>query len=101
MTARDAKTHFGAVLDAMQREPVIVTKNNRPVGIMLSIEDAANTLVPDMFMEKEAGYDEWFQSKVTQALDEYTSGKAQATAHDVAMEPVWQRVQAKVRPTSA
>lgn len=101
MTARDAKTHFGEFLDAMQREPVIVTKNNRPVGIMLSIEDAADTLVPDMFMEKEAGYDEWFQSKVNKALDEFTSGKAQATAHDEAMERVWQRVQAKVRPTSA
>ena len=97
MAARDAKSHFGEFLDTMQREPVIVTKNNRPVGIMLSIEDAADTLIPDMFMEKEAGYGEWFQSKVTKALGEFASG----TAHDEAMERVWLRVQAKARPTSA
>ena len=101
MTARDAKTHFGEFLDTMQREPVIVTKNNRPVGIMLSIEDAADTLIPEMFMEKEAGYDEWFQKKVTKTLDAFAKGKTQTTAHDEAMDRVWQRVQAKARPTSA
>lgn len=98
MTARDAKTHFGEFLDAMQREPVIVTKNNRPVGIMLSIEDAADTLIPEMFMEKEAGYDAWFQAKVAQTRDAFLSGKTQVTAHDEAMERVWERVQAKARP---
>lgn len=101
MTARDAKTHFGEFLDAMRREPVIVTKNNRPVGIMLSIEDAADTLIPEMFMAKEAGYDEWFQAKVAKTLDAFTSGKTQVTAHDEATERVWLRVQAKARPVSA
>ena len=28
VTAREAKTHFGELLDAMQREPVIVTKKD-------------------------------------------------------------------------
>ena len=65
MTARDAKTHFGEFLDTMQREPVMITKNNRPVGIMLSIEDAADTLVADLFLTPEAGYDEWLRDKVT------------------------------------
>lgn len=101
MTAREAKTHFGEFLDTMQREPVIVTKNNRPVGIMLSIEDAADTLIPEMFMEKEAGYDEWFQAKVTRSLDAFTSGKTNASAHDEVMERVWKRVQAKARPVSS
>jgi prevent-host-death family protein len=100
MTARDAKTHFGEFLDAMQREPVIVTKNNRPVGIMLSIEDAADTLIPEMFMEKEAGYDEWFQAKVAKSLEAFTSGKTKLVAHDEAMEQIWMRVQAKARPVS-
>jgi hypothetical protein len=44
------------------------TKNNRPVGIMLSIQDAADTLVPEMFMEKEAGYDDWLAAKVNKTL---------------------------------
>lgn len=100
MTAREAKTHFGEFLDAMQREPVIVTKNNRPVGIMISIEDAADTLVAEMFMEKEAGYDQWFQAKVAKSRDVFASGKAQVSAHDDAMDRVWQRVQAKASPVS-
>ena len=29
ITARDAKTRFGELLDSMQREPVVITKNNR------------------------------------------------------------------------
>jgi prevent-host-death family protein len=39
MTAADAKNSFGTFLDAVQREPVIVTKKNRPVGMMLSMHD--------------------------------------------------------------
>ena len=78
MTARDAKTHFGEFLDAMQREPVI-----------------------EMFMEKETGYDAWFQAKVTQTRDALASSKTQVTAHDEAMERVWERVQAKARPADA
>jgi prevent-host-death family protein len=38
-TAARAKTNFGEFLDASQREPVIVTKNNRPVGVLFSMQD--------------------------------------------------------------
>lgn len=51
MTARDAKNHFGEFLDSARREPVVVTKNDRPVGIMISVEDAADTLFADLFVE--------------------------------------------------
>lgn len=44
MTAAKAKTHFGEFLDSVQREPVIVTKNNRPVGIMFSMQDAEDKM---------------------------------------------------------
>jgi len=98
MTARDAKIHFGEFMDAMQREPVLVTKNNRPVGIMISIEDAADTLIPEMFMEKEEGYDSWFQVKVTRTLDAVKNGKTNTSSHDDAMERVWQNLQAKIHP---
>lgn len=98
MTARDAKTHFGEFLDAMQREPVLVTKNNRPVGIMISIEDAADTLIPEMFMEKEEGYDAWFQAKVTRTLDAFNSGKTSTSSHEEATDRVWQKLQANARP---
>ena len=95
MSARDAKTHFGVFLDTMQREPVIVTKNNRPVGIMISIQDASDTLIPEMFMQKEAGYDEWFQAKVGRTLEAFKAGKTTVTEHDEVMDRVWQRIQAK------
>ena len=95
MTAREAKTHFGELLDTMQREPVLVTKNNRPVGIMISIDDAADTLIPDMFMQKEAGYDEWHQAKAGRALELLKTGKTRLSSHDEVMTRVWERVQAK------
>ena len=39
MAAREAKVHFGALLDAAQREPVTIEKHGRPVAVMLSAED--------------------------------------------------------------
>ncbi len=95
MTAREAKSHFGEFLDTMQREPVLVTKNNRPVGIMISMDDAADTLIPEMFMEKEAGYDAWFAAKVTRSRDAFKSGGSPTAAHDEVMERVLQRLHAK------
>ena len=44
MTAAKAKTHFGAFLDAAQREPVMITKKNRPVGVMFSMQDIEDTI---------------------------------------------------------
>ena len=57
MTAADAKNSFGTFLDAAQREPVIVTKKNRPVGMMLSMQD-----VKTLFGDNEDG--------VSRALEE-------------------------------
>ena len=37
--ASEAKTHFGALLDSAQREPVTVSKQGRPVAVMMSIQD--------------------------------------------------------------
>lgn len=39
MTAVEAKNSFGRLLEATHREPVMVTKNNREVAAMFSIED--------------------------------------------------------------
>ena len=39
ITAADAKNSFGLFLDAVQHEPVVITKQNRPVGVMLSMQD--------------------------------------------------------------
>ena len=44
MTAAQAKNAFGLMLDTAQREPVLVTKQNRPVGVFISIEDLEDTI---------------------------------------------------------
>lgn len=41
ITANEAKTHFGELIDRVQREPVRVTRRNRVVGVMVSAEDYA------------------------------------------------------------
>lgn len=101
MTAKEAKTRFGEFLDAMQREPVIVTKNNRPVGIMLSMQDAADTLIPEMFLEKEAGYDEWFEAKIRASQARHNSGTPSTKDHDAVMSSVWERVLLKHQTTQS
>lgn len=44
MTAAQAKVHFGEFIDAAQREPVLVTKKNRPVGVFFSMHDIEDTV---------------------------------------------------------
>lgn len=39
MTAAEAKTNFGALLDKAQREPVTISKNGRPVAVVMSVSD--------------------------------------------------------------
>ena len=95
MTARDAKNHFGEFLDSARREPVIVTKNDRPVGIMISIEDAADTLLPEMLLDKEPGYDGWLFEKVTGTIRRVDSGETTLLEHDEAMEKLRQRLAAR------
>ena len=39
MTASVASKEFGRFLDTVQREPVVVTKKNRPVAVAVSLQD--------------------------------------------------------------
>jgi len=39
MTANEAKTRFGELLDMAQREPVRVTRRDRVVGVLVSAQD--------------------------------------------------------------
>lgn len=38
IAAREAKNRFGHLIDAVQSGPVRVTKNGRPVGVMMSVQ---------------------------------------------------------------
>ncbi len=44
IAATKASKEFGRFLDTVQREPVMVTKKDRPVGVMLSIQDVESLL---------------------------------------------------------
>lgn len=39
ISALDAKNRFGQLLDAAQRQPVVVTKQGRPSVVVMSIHD--------------------------------------------------------------
>jgi prevent-host-death family protein len=39
ISAKDAKNSFGSFLDSAQREPVMITKRDRPIGIFFSMQD--------------------------------------------------------------
>ena len=63
MSAVEAKTHFGKFLDAAQREPVIVTKKNRAVGVMFSMQDIEDTVWAEKARKaQEEGYVGEFKS---------------------------------------
>ena len=99
MTAKDAKTRFGEALDTMQREPILITKNNRPVGMMVSIADLEGTYLADQFMEQEAGYDDWVNTKVGASLarlrNDGSQGKPFEEVHAGMMEKVRLRLKNK------
>lgn len=95
MTARDAKNRFGEFLDAALREPVVVTRNDRPVGIMISIEDAASTLLPELLLDKDPGYDGWLFDKVSATLARVDSGASGLRSHDEAMALLKERLRAR------
>ena len=39
MAAKEAKTHFGELIDKAQREPVSIEKYGRPVAVIMSTEE--------------------------------------------------------------
>jgi hypothetical protein len=54
IAAHDAKNRFCEFLN----NPFAIIKSDRPVGIMMSIEDAADTLISELFIDREATYDD-------------------------------------------
>ena len=44
MTASAASKEFGRYLDTVQHEPVLITKQNRPVAVTLSIQELERLL---------------------------------------------------------
>ena len=90
ITAKDAKSRFGELLDTMQREPVLVTKNKRPVGVFLSLKDVKGTHLESLFDVQYDDYEDWEKEKITEALNalkSHTSDtKEMKSVHATAMQ---------------
>ena len=94
ITAKDAKSRFGELLDTMQREPVLVTKNKRPVGVFLSLKDVKGTHLESLFDVQDDvqddDYEDWEKEKIVEALNSLKSHPSQRTAmktvHATAMQ---------------
>ncbi|OUY08192.1 type II toxin-antitoxin system Phd/YefM family antitoxin [Acinetobacter populi] len=90
ISAKDAKLRFGELLDTMQREPVLVTKNNRPVGVFVSLKDVQGTHLEQLFYTGEDDYADWEKAKILQAIatieKDATQVKSMQTVHLTALE---------------
>lgn len=76
ISSREAQNSFGAFLDTAQREPVMVTRRNRPVGVMLSMEN-----LPAIF-ELANSMRETIKNGVKAGLADAKSGKGQELTDD-------------------
>ena len=90
ITAKDAKSRFGELLATMQREPVLVTKNKRPVGVFLSLKDVKGTHLESLFDVQDDDYEDWEKEKITEALNALKSHpsdtKEMKSVHTTAMQ---------------
>ena len=67
LPAAEAKTNFGALLDTVQREPVTISKNGRPVAVIMSIED---------YEQHQAQALERLRAEIQIGLDQLEEGKS-------------------------
>lgn len=93
MTAKQAKVNFGDLMIAMQREPVFITKNNKPVGAFISIQDLKHTDFSKRFIDETPNNDEWVKARLQHALQEFdnngsTGVQADADFYDNMMNQV-------------
>ncbi len=65
LSANDAKTQFGDMLMKVQRAPIQINKNGKPVAVVISIEEYENMEVLKLRL---------LQSKATKAKNDISAG---------------------------
>ncbi|TNH08317.1 type II toxin-antitoxin system Phd/YefM family antitoxin [Testudinibacter sp. TR-2022] len=95
-TAKQAKNNFGSLLDAVQREPILITKTQKPAGLFISLEDLKGTPLVDLFEEKAKGYDEWVQQQVSSALESHQQNPDSGIEQQQIMASVMQKARQKL-----
>jgi len=89
MSAKEAKNSFGVFLDSAQREPVVVTKRDRPVGVMFSMND-----VPAMIDFAEA-MKEKINTGIQAGLEDSKAGRGRELTDDYVAE-LQQKLQQRI-----
>lgn len=51
-TASDARSRFGRLLETVQREPAVITKNGRFAAVLISASDKSLTAAIEEFLEE-------------------------------------------------
>ena len=80
ISSKDAQNAFGAFLDSAQREAVVVTRRNRPVGVMLPMNNLSALLeFADSIRETikagvKAGLADSAAERTHELTDEYIEG---------------------------
>lgn len=66
LTANEAKTQFGDMLLKVQREPVQISRNGKPVAVVVSVED---------YQQLEAMKFQLLQAKIQRARNQSDKGQ--------------------------
>ncbi len=80
ISAKEAKNSFGAFLDSTQREPVMITKRDRPVGMFFSMHDLNTLLTVGDAFKKE------IHEKVIAGIDDADAGRVRVCNAELAEE---------------
>ena len=72
--ATEAKQHFGALLDRVQHDPVAITKQGRPVAMMLPVRDQAMLEVVQQAID-----DAWWGARANKAIEKGYLGTEAST----------------------
>lgn len=79
MTSKEAQNSFGLFLDTVQREPVMVTRRSRPVGVMLPMDnmealfDAVDSMRQTIKQGVETGLAEAKAGLANELTDDYVN----------------------------
>jgi prevent-host-death family protein len=74
MTAAAAKTNFGVLLDKAQREPITISKNGRPVAVIMSVtafEEQQRLKLEVLRQEVSKGLDDLERGRVVSAKEAF------------------------------
>jgi hypothetical protein len=53
MTAKEAKINFEALIDGVQIEPIMIIKENRAVGVFVSMQDIEDSILGEMALKAD------------------------------------------------